>query len=144
MEKNNISPDKHDDDDDVNAPDNKKILEDLEKQDEITVKLNVPSVFRPKFLLRAPKRFSASLRQAILSVSNLRVIVISIAITYLVSSEAKKNCICWKSLKMPLKSSIRSQTQTTYIQILLIIHTDNLMYCAVYVELSIDANLSCI
>lgn len=85
MEKNDIFPNKHDEDDDVNAPDNKKILQDLEKQDEITVKLSVPSVFRPTFLLRAPKRLSSSLRQAILSVSNLRVIAISIAITYLVS-----------------------------------------------------------
>lgn len=141
MEKSDISSDKQDDDD-VNAPDNKKILNDIEKRDEVTVKLNVPSVLRPTFLLTTPKCLSGSLRQAILGVSNLRVIVLSIAVTYLVS--LKIECHSIKESKFQAFQSNRFRAKKRYSSSYYFVNsTDNIEHCVVYVEFSLDANLSC-
>lgn len=52
-------------------------------EDGVKVQLNVP---RSAFRLAKPKCLAVSVRRAMLSVSNLRIIVLSIAVTYLVSA----------------------------------------------------------
>lgn len=64
-----------------------KVVRDVTgPQDGVKVQLNVP---RSAFMLVKPKCLALSIRRAMLSVTNLRMIVLSIAVTYLVSTSDK-------------------------------------------------------